>query len=272
MGTDNLKKIELLYLKIFKIIIIGVLSIALLTSLILLLIGANKLFTTARSPEPAQVAPKPKVDINEFLNSLTVETTPTPVKKTSRRMKKQTATISEQSLNDMVDNSIDKLWTYVDAYQKACNIPKQIDKPTFLKKFPRKMIKDWFRDFGPDFADSQDSFEKSLLSNDKTIQISKDNPKYAILMYSLIWHAGKWQQEINNAKEFERREERRVKSFEVEENARVLEARAGSLATFTSALIAFGVFMSLALLLIFSNIESNLKDINNSIGQYLGKP
>jgi hypothetical protein len=128
----------------------------------------------------------------------------------------------------------------------------------------------WFKSYGPSFADSQDAFEKAVLASPAGIQIGKDNPKISVLMKSLTWHAAEWERQLEAAKTFDRKEERRVKLFEMEEDAKVAAVKFGAASSLHAALIAFGVFMCLALLLIFSKIETDLMDIRNLMGDGSG--
>jgi hypothetical protein len=250
-------------LQIFKFIIIGVLSIALIVSVVFVLKGARDYFATAQQPAPAKAAPKPSVDVSKFLNFLDEKPTPSPVKNNTNRTENRTRTNVDQALDDLVDANVLKLWGYVDGFQKACQFPKQLDQEAFINKFPRNIFKEWFGLYGKDFADSQDAFEKAIFSNATAIQFGKENPRISVLMISLNWHEREWEKEVRKAKVLEQSEERRVAAFTAAENARVLLVRTGAVSSFMTALTAFGVFMVLALLLIFSKIETDLMEIRD---------
>jgi len=263
MGEDKMKKIEETYLRLFKYVILAVLSIALLTSLICVVMGSRAFFATEDQPTPAQTAPKPSVDINKFLNSFDEKPTPVPVKHTSSQNNNSKHVNNEQVIDEMVDNYRLNLWGYVDGYQKACNLPKQIDEATFMKKFPKVFFKDWFRAYGKDFAESQDAFEKTLLSNPRVIELGKNNPKYSVLMISLYWHANEWEKAVEKSRTFERNENIRVATFIAKEKTRVYLLRSGAMHLLITALSAFGIFMALVLVLIFSKIETDLMEIRD---------
>jgi hypothetical protein len=170
--------------------------------------------------------------------------------------------VKDTRLDDMVDKYVGNLWTYFDGYQKSCSVPKQVTQDEFIKGFPKNIIKGWFQTWGENFAQSQDKFEKAVLSNPKVINYCKEKEgKGAVFFRSLDWHKDQYAKQVREGEKFEKEEAARVAQFEREENARVAMKKAEAFASLMIALSSFGTFMMLALLLIFSKIESNLRGV-----------
>lgn len=267
MSKDRMKKIEEFYLQIFKFVVLIVLSLALVASGVMAAKGISEFFARPGRPVPARKAPKPSVDTNEFIRSFDVKVKPvdTPVEPAKAAAPNEPA--KDHSLDDMVDSYLGKIWVYADAFQKACSMPIQLDEAKFLKALPRNEIKDWFRTSGLEFAESQDKFEKDVLSNDKVIQAGKEQTVMTEMVTRSLWsHRVAWQKSVRDARNFEAEENMRVGAFGAEESARVMIKKLQAAKSLMTALTAFGIFMSLALLLIFTKIETDLKGIKEVLG------
>lgn len=253
----NFEKIELLYLKIFKIVVLVVLTLALVISLVMAVKGAIDYSATPRTPPPAESAPKPNVNIDDFIKQLEPEKEEPPP---ATKPKAEEPPRKNSVLDDMVDNHVLKLWTYFDGYQQSCNAPTKVDKETFLNGFPKGIMRGWFQSLGQEFAESQDRFVKSLLGNQKVIQYCREKSgKGQIFFRSLDWHKNQYEKQIRDGKLFERNEAKRIQDFEIAEENRVSAEKEKAIISLITALSAFGIFMCLALLLIFSKIETNLR-------------
>ena len=262
MENNNLNKIEDLYLKIFKIVILVVLSITLVVSVVMVLKGTSEYFASPSAPDPAKSAPVPTVGVDTFIKELDKKDAPPPPEQAPAAPVQEKPPVKDTRLDDMVDKYVLNLWTYLDTYQKACKVPNPPDKETFLKSFRKDIMKSWFEEYGEDFAKSQDSFEKSLLSNQRVIQICIEKEgKAGIFFRSLDWHRTQWVKQLKEGQIFEQKEAQRVAKFEAQEAMRVAEKKAQAFQSLITAISAFGMFMSLALLLIFSKIETNLRGV-----------
>lgn len=282
MKSNLLAKIEEIYLQLFKIVLLIVLTVALMVSGFLLVKGLAEMAATPNPPSPAKENPaparkaeKPTVDVDGFLKELERQETPPPEKAAPAPQtsppKAEKIEQKEDPLDAMTDSYIAKLWTYFAGYQSSCGVPNPTDKQTFFQAFPRTNLKQWFQKFGPEFAESQDRFEQKLLQNERVIALCKSKSgKAQIFVASLTWHYQQWDAQVKAGERFEREERQRVESAITEEQrrvereqyleeARVAAKHADSIKSLVAALIAFGVFTSIALLLIFSKIESNLR-------------
>lgn len=259
MGT--LDKIEELYLKIFKVVIIVVLSLALLVSLIMAVKGLTQMSATPNDPAPAQPAPAPSVNVQDFINQLESDKTNT-APKPSQEPPKPIPTPKDTSADDMVEKYLTNLWNYYNKYQQECNPPTKVQEDIFKNNFPKQVMKTRLERYGVPFLDSQDAFMKTLLSHQAVILYCKAKQgEGKIFFRSLRWHDEEYQKQYQRARAFEEKEEQRIAAFKAKEASRVLTEQAEGLQSLLIAGGAFGTFMLLALLLIFSKIETNLRGV-----------
>ena len=260
MKSDNINKFEELYLKIFKVVILVVLTLTLIISVVMLIKGASEYFASPSAAPPAKTAPPPNVNIENFINSLDPKKPDEPQQQPAQQEAKPP--VKDTRLDDMVDKYVGNLWIYFDGYQKSCVVPKSLTEEEFLKGFPKNVLKEWFSIWGENFAQSQDKFEKTLLSHPKVINYCKEKEgKGGVFFRSLDWHKGQYAQQIKDGEIFAKEEAARVAKFDREENARVAMKKAEAFQSLIIAFSSFGTFMMLALLLIFSKIESNLRGV-----------
>jgi hypothetical protein len=128
--------------------------------------------------------------------------------------------------------------------------------------FPRNSFRNWFRKYGPNFAESQDNFLRVVLANPTVIKICIDKQgRGGVFSGALNWHLEEWADALDDIAEFNKKEESRVLRQYNAEEVRIMAKRSEGVYMLWGALISFGVFMSLALLLIFSKIETNLRSV-----------
>jgi len=261
MEDSKINKVEEIYLKVFRVVIIAVMTLTLILSVVMVLKGTSEYFATPSAPEPAKKAPPPNISVDKFLNEIDKKEQP-PTPQPQPKPEENKPEVKDTSLDDMVEKYLANLWIYFDQYQKKCSPPNQLEKDAFFKGFPKQIMKGWFQSFGKEFAESQDKFEKAVLSNDRVIKICVEKQgKAGILFRSLDWHREQWVEELKKAEKFERDEAARVKKFEMQEAARVAMKKAEAFSSLITALSAFGMFMLVALILIFSKIETNLRGV-----------
>ena len=259
MKKSVLSKFEEIYLTIFKIVIIVILSIALIASGVMLVKGLSDMNAKPGIPSPARKAPKPNVNIDKFLNEFDhkEQTAPAPPIQENK-----TQIPTDASLDMMVDKYVANLWLYVDDYQKQCSLADSVNKDVFINTFPKDIFKNLFSTYGEEFAESQDKFEKAVLGNKRIIQICIEKKGQAhALAVSLDWYEKEYSKQLQEGKEFDEQELERVKSEKENVYNNVAAKKAEATQSLIIALGAFGVFMALMLLLIFSKIESNLRGV-----------
>jgi hypothetical protein len=80
-------------------------------------------------------------------------------------------------------------------------------------------------------------------------------------MASLEFHRSNWDRQIKEARQLQSAEQERISAFIEFEANRVVAAKANAYQLLMAAAIAFGLFMGVALILIFSRLESNLRGV-----------
>ena len=254
-----LVKIEETYLKLFKIVLLLILTLALLAAIVTVIKGLVDFTAKPEPVEPAQTAPEPKVDVDAFIKALEKRDeppAPTPAAPAPQAPR-------AHPMDELAAAHLAKAWGYYDAYQKACNVPNKIEQDGFMTSdFPRNSFRNWFRKFGPNFAESQDKFISTVLANPSVIKICIDKQgRGGVFSGALNWHVEEWADAVEAAAKFNREEQNRVVRQERAAEERAMATRMEGVQMLWGALISFGVFMSLALLLIFSKIETNLRGV-----------
>jgi Ca2+/Na+ antiporter len=259
MKKSVLNKFEEVYLTIFKFVIIVVLSIALIVSGVMFVKGLSDMNVKPGISSFARKAPKPDVNIDKFLNEVDPkeQTAPAvPIQENKTQIPRDT------SSDVMADKYLANLWLYVNSYQKQCSVANPVNKDDFMNAFPKYDFKNLFSAYGEEFAESQDKFEKAVLSNKRIIQLCIDKKgQTQIIAASLGWHEKEYRKQLQEGKIFDEQELKRVKSEEENDYTKVAAKKAQGTQSLIVALGAFGVFIALMLLLIFSKLESILRGV-----------
>jgi hypothetical protein len=286
MEANNIEKIETTYLSIFKICIIVLLTLALIVSAGFLIKGVFDSTASERATEPAKLVDRSKIENKkpvvvidgflEFLNpkDVAVEKSEGANDDGGKPNEQKKSIPVRDPVDVMVDKALDNLWIYVEGYQKACAASVQIDKETFFNSFPKQVIRNWFKTYGESFMASQDSFEKLVLSDTRIIEICKKKEgRGQVFTKSLDWHYAQYSKKFSEnenatrkanreADELDSQERQRVENHNRNERLRVEASQSEARYSLFIAASAFGTFMSLALLLILSKIEYNLRGFN----------
>jgi hypothetical protein len=260
MSDPVLKKIEETYLKIFRIVLLIVLTIILIATMYIAGQGLMKLMESPKPVEPAKTAPPPDVSVEKFLERFDEKPVndPPPRQTTSAPQKKDT------TLDDKVSAQIRKLWAHYDKYQEACRIDPDVraDRQTFEENLNRQVLRNLLQELGDQYFSSQDMFEKMLLESPRAIQICIEKEgRPGIFFTSLNWHQEQWREQKNAADEFNALEKQRFENETNAEELRVAATKVAGTAQLVLAAQIFAAFMALALLLIFAKIESNLRGV-----------
>lgn len=261
--NNKLKTLEETYLHIFKIVIIVLLSLALISSLVMAFKGLLQILASPNAAPPAKTAPKESVDIDKFLNQLDPKKEEIPTKTEEKPILQEKKEKTTDPIDEMVEKYLEKIWLYYDAYQRSCSPPIMIEKDSFVKNFPKQIMKNLFTTHGQSYADSQDKFIKSVLEHKRVIQFCiTQKGKGGVFFNALDWHRSEFLRIKREADVFASEEQERIRKFNREEALRVTMDKAQAITTLSAAGIAFLIFMSLSMLLIFAKIETNLRGIN----------
>lgn len=260
MSGPVLKQIEETYLKIFRIVLLLVLTIILIATLYIAGQGALQFMESPKPVDPAKTAPPPDISVEKFLDQFDEK----PVDKAPPRTVSQPAQKKDTTLDDKVNAQIARLWVHFDKFQVACRIDlnARADKKIFEDGFNLRGMRNLLERLGDEYFISQDLFQKTLLEHPRAIQLCLDKRGRAGIFFpSLEWHADQWIEQKNSAEEFNASEKKRVENETLAEDLRVAAAKAAGTAQLILAAQIFAAFMALALLLIFAKIESNLRGV-----------
>lgn len=260
MSKNKLQKIEEVSLSLFKVIVIALMSITLIAILGLLLKGAFDYTEKPKEPPAREKAtekrdpPPISVDPERFLNEF---------------LPKQKPAETVDPLDKLVEKYLELLWVHFEKYQQQCDLKTKTTKETFVSTFPKQYLKNWFRQWGEPFAISQDKVVQIILGNEKIIAYCKDQQgKGGAFIKTLNWHKEEWEDLAKARDQFIVSEDRRIKSFELEQDRkiakfiseeinRIQEQKENALRLFWSALFGYGIFISLAILLLLARIAHN---------------
>jgi hypothetical protein len=252
MNRPLLTRIEEGYLKLFRIAILVVLTLVLVATVAIGVQGALKTMAQPKAIEPAKTAPAPAVSVEEFLKEFDKQ--PEAEAEAPAGPADAAPAQPDTTLDDKVSAQIARLYGYFDGYQRACRIADdaRVDQRTFEASFNRRVMRGLLEELGDPYFQSQDGFEKALLAHPRVIEICVQRQGR---------HLEQWRAKIKEGEEFEDAELERVEAETAAEAERVIAEKAAGKAQLMVAAGLFGVFISLALLLIFAKIESNLRGV-----------
>ena len=273
---ENLKnqplteRIEELFLKIFKVVILVVMGLGLILAIGLSLYSASLYFQTPKEPAPVKAAPAEEVSLDKLLNQLKPEEAP-------KQEDKQSPSDSPKA---QVPETLKYLEEVTALYRCTIEFGKAVGAQVEeTDSAAASRTTEYYRNLFENTADSNDrrglpyvkdavKFTCAALKNQQIIALRKDSKVSGVFLKILNFHLREWDRiQLDKAK-FERAEEIRVAKEEAQEDARVMEAKILAITMIAAAGIAFAIFMIIALYLIFAKIETNLRRIANN-GQEL---
>ena len=256
MQNSSFGKLELSLLNLFRWAIISSMFLLIVSVVVLLGVGLFNLTYSPNSPKPAESAPPPSISGMDFLHSMN----PPAEKKAAASSAVPTA-LAPDSNEALFRAQAEKLWQHVNKYQVDCSITSPLNKADFVDTLRQSPLKSVLESRGPDFPASQDIFVKETLGNKDVIKLCRSG-KTGLFFSSIEFHRSNWDRQVQQAKYFEAKERVRVAEFEAVEVRKAVEKKAMAYEALRGAVIGFGFFMMVALLLIFARIESNLRGLN----------
>jgi len=257
-----IKKIEETYLKLFKIVLLLILTVSLFAAIGLAIKGWFDSNAEPVRVAPVQTAPPPEVNFESFIKSLEATDQPTPEPVPAAPSAPSAPQASQiNPLDEMVDKSIESTWPIYNAFQTGCLIEQPDTKQEFLNwEGLRDFYRANFETLGQPFAASQDGFIRLVYADPRVVQLCiKRGGDDGIFAQGLEWHQAQWTAAVDAIETFDFEERSREQDAMTQARIEAAGTRASGTQMLWAALVAFGVFMSLALLLIFSKIESNLR-------------
>ncbi|WP_440109232.1 hypothetical protein [Acidovorax sp. BL-A-41-H1] len=257
------KRTEELFLKIVKVTVLACMALALLTVIIL---GINVAYQSAKMPNepaPAQKAPDRQVSMDDLRKMLLKDdktgeaqspaSAPKPMAPSLRYLEEVTRLyrcsiefgIKVGAQIDQEDNAA--------AAQRVEELRAQVEK---LAGDPRR---------GERWVKATTEFTCAALADPTIIAMRKEGKIKSVFYPVLNFHIKAWDSIEDEKAAFEQAERDRVERERAEEALRIAQARANAMASAIAAGVAFATFMLLAIYLLGSKIETNLRDINEAI-------
>ena len=262
MSTDN--NTEVFFLKIFKFVILTIMGLALITTIGALIYAAIEYTQKPKEPAPAKTAPAATVNVEDFLKKIQqskkVEAPP--------KEEPEDPTVEEPKQEKPVEkkylNEARQLLACAKEFDSKSKQNTSVDEEG-IRLWLQRNADDRKHERGQAWVTDSVKFNCAVLSNQQVIEFIKKKPEIKLLMESSSYHIEAWDEIILNIAEFNQNEEARIENERNEEQARVFAAKTRAFFVLAIAGGAFGVFMLLALYLIFSAIESNLRRISESM-------
>lgn len=268
--VDQVKGTEEFFLKIVKHAILGLMGLALIAIPILLIYGGTNFMSQPKEPEPAKSAPPKEVTtdgLKQYLLDLQKRQEEVekfdPTKKKASELDQppaiylveavrilecsQTFAVAVDALIDANSNS---RTTTDKAVEIRGGLEAEAGKP----------------ERGASFVTSHVAFLCKALVDPAVIAFKKgDKFKVAVVRAIRSYHEFAWDKIVSDRKEFESDEASRVTRARASEAVRIAADRAKAMTALTAAAGAFAAFMLLAIYLILAKIETNMRDIDQTL-------
>ena len=269
---ENLKnqplteRIEELFLKIFKVVILVVMGLGLVLAIGFSLYSASLYFQSPKKPEPVKSAPAEEVSVDEILKQLKPDE---PAKQDEKQTPSESPKAqAPQALKYLED--VTALYRCSIEFAKA--VGAQVDETDAAAasrtseeyRSQLETLADANERRGDAYVKDTVKFTCAVLKNPQTIALRKDNEVSEVFLNIFNFHLKEWDRIQLDTVKFEREEKMRVARESVQEEARVMDAKIEALKMIAVAGIAFAIFMVIALYLIFAKIETNLRRIANN--------
>ena len=264
------ERIEELFLKIFKVVILVVMGLGLVLAIGLSLYSASLYFQTPKKPAPAKAAPAEEVSVEKLLKQLKPE-------EPAKQEEKQAPAESPKGQAPQALKYLEEVTAlYRCSIEFAKAVGAQVDetdaaaasRTTEEYRGQLETLADANELRGEAYVKDAVKFTCAVLKNPQIIALRKENKVSGVFLKVLNFHLREWDRIQLDKVKFERQEEIRIAKEEDEEDARVMGAKIQAITMIAAAGIAFAIFMIIALYLIFAKIETNLRRIANN-GQEL---
>lgn len=266
MQNDLPAKVERAYLNIFKGTVILLLSLALLGAGLLVLKAVHERSASAATIDPPKPAPNPSVDAAAFVSEIAKadETTQSGPMNTASTPPED----PDKAGRQRVQSQIDTLFRYYQPYQVNCGIETDLraSREEFGSMFNENTMLNLFNELGESFFASQADFVKAVLSNKAIISLCRSKSQRPQVFWpGMNWHLKAWRESVERSASFASAEASRFAMQTADEEARVAQKHADAKQSLTNAFMAFGVFMSIMMVLIFYKIQEGFQIVAAAI-------
>lgn len=265
-------ELDNLYVKLVKYAVVGLMTLALLSIIVLLPLVAYNYFQSPAPPAPAKAPPERTISVEDLKKFLIDEE-----KRRLEQEKSGNAPVNKQPANAsavtmLYAEQVMALYRCSEEFRKLAE--QEADNATDAERAQRnetqrdnieKLAVDRFR--GPNWVGAMVEFTCSVLKNTEIAKLKKDKAVGAVVNPAINFHARAWATIEKEKSDFRQAENLRVEQEVASEAFRVATAKAK--AVFLLGLVGGAVlfFLAMALYLIFAKIEANLALIHQAIVQ-----
>jgi hypothetical protein len=230
-----------------------------------LIFSAYQYTQSPKAPVPAQKAPAKTVNVDEFLKQLKPDAPKqeAPIENAEPKVEPQAkpdAVNYREEAKKIFGCDIDS-----NKQAKVPNIEVGEEKIESFRKELQRIADNKRFDRGQPFVSDLVKVSCAIYLHSQVIEYRKKHHDSDIFPDAINFHIKAWDTLKEEAAKFEQDEQDRVKQEERDENIRVALSKEAAKFSLIVAAGAFGLFMALALYLIISAIESNLRKINSNI-------
>ena len=267
-SNGNLDK---LYLKFFKYVVVGLMTLALLAIVVLIPMAALQYLQTPTPATPAKAPPARAVDLEDFKKFL--------IEEERRRLEQEKSGGASATTKQAVSGPlVPSLYAEQSIQLQRCSedfrqlaqqetdtaSEKELsDRRETQRASIERLASEQFR--GPDWPAAMVTFVCGVLRNPAIAKLKQDKLVGAVVGPAISFHARAWASIEKEKFDFTRKEEARVQGEEMAETLRIAAAKVRAMFMLSTAGGAFLFFMVMALYLIFAKIEDNLAMINQTI-------
>ena len=268
-SSDN--KLDSLYLKLFKYVVVGLMTLALLAVVVLVPFAAIRFFQTPVSIEPARSPPQRAVDLEQFKNylmqqeKLRLEQEKNGGATTGNKQTSSAPAVSSlYAEHSLAIQRCSETFRQNAQLDVASSTEKELSEAREAQRANiERLAANQF--LGPSWPDAMQAFVCAVLTNPVIAKLRQDKLIGSVVAPAIQFHSVAWAGIEREKADFIAKEQARVASQEMAEVARVVAAKAQAVMLLGAAGSAFLFFMLMALYLIFAKIEDNLATINRTI-------
>lgn len=255
-------RLEELFIKIFRNTMLLLMAIVLAAVGYLLVSAAFEFSQTPFEPAPAKVAPLKDVNMDDLKKWLLEQ---------EKKSTEQPVTGAGDKKSVMFLEDATSLHRCSEGFAKAAGVEvaatTDVAKIQAINELREKVeaVANGRDSRGEVWVKAATAFACKVMEDPGIITLKKEQKVKSVVMPTLNFHLASWDRNWEEKTSFDQREVGRVQAERMAEMARIGAAKAAAISRLIAAGAAFGVFMLLALYLIFAKIESNLREIRGAI-------
>jgi hypothetical protein len=257
---------EELFLKIFKVVILIVMTLALVATAGGLMFAAYQYTQSPKAVAPAQPAPAKSVTLDTFLKQLPAQSpsSETPVVESPLAPPAPAAP-------EKYNIEAGKIMGCLQESTKLAGLPAADNAATAseaLRQQLQSVADAPTKTRGQPYVTDAAKLVCEIMMHAKVIDYRKAQHEADVLTAALSFHMQAWDDVKQTAQAFEAKEQARVNQAEDNEYQRVTGSKEAAKFTLLMAAGAFALFMLLALSLMVAAIESNLRRMSMSLKEF----